>query len=113
MQANALAEVGKADALAMPRDLFEDCKSAAERLDADPLPVIGVVVDIACAGCTSLAMAALRRVAGLSLLFGLVRGLTGSSLHALPLRNCIRRSERLHSAMPAPAAGFGTYHDIN
>jgi hypothetical protein len=34
----------------VPRDLFEDRKGAAERLDADPLPIIGVVVDVAWGG---------------------------------------------------------------
>jgi hypothetical protein len=30
----------------MPRHLLENRKGAAERLDADPLPVVGIVVDI-------------------------------------------------------------------
>ena len=46
MQADQLAEVGKPDAFAVARDLLKDREGAAERLDADPLPVVGIVVDI-------------------------------------------------------------------
>ena len=47
VQADELAQIRKPDAFAVPRDLFEDRKGAAERLDAAALPVFGVVVDIA------------------------------------------------------------------
>ena len=71
VQADQLAEIGKPDAFAVTRDLFEDRKRAAERLHADPLPVLGVVVDIGLLGCTSRAIAVLRGacrlVAGLRL----------------------------------------------
>ena len=46
MQADQLAQFRKPDAFAVTRDLLEDREGAAERLDADPLPIIGVVVDI-------------------------------------------------------------------
>ena len=81
VQADQLAQFGKPDAFAVTRDLFEDRKGAAERLHADPLPVVGVVVDIGCGGCTSLAIAVLRGAAGFSLVFGLVRAAT-VNLHA-------------------------------
>ncbi len=80
MQADQLAQFGEPDAFAVTRDLFEDREGAAERLDADPLPVVGVVVDIVLDGCTSLAMAALRRAAGLSLAFCLVRAVSRAGL---------------------------------
>ena len=61
VQADEPAQIGKPDPFAMTRDLFEDRKGAAERLDADPLPVVGVVVDVVLRRrCTSLAMAAFR-----------------------------------------------------
>ena len=47
MQADQLAQFRKSDPFAVARDLLEDRKGAAERLDADALPVVGVVVDIA------------------------------------------------------------------
>ena len=84
VQADQLAQFRKPDALAVTRDLLEDRKGAAERLHADPLPVVGVVVDIV----------VLRRLhqlgdGGLArswpasqLVFCLVRGPTGLSLHA-------------------------------
>ena len=46
VQADQLAQFRQSDAFAVTRDLLEDRKGAAERLDADPLPVVGVVVDI-------------------------------------------------------------------
>ena len=46
MQADQLAEVCEPNAFAVTRDLFEDREGAAERLDTDPLAVVGVVVDI-------------------------------------------------------------------
>src|SRR5476649_449860 len=46
VQADQLAEVRKSDAFAVTGDLFEDRERAAERLDADPLAVVCVVVDI-------------------------------------------------------------------
>jgi len=50
-----------------PRDDAQparDRKGAAERLHADALTVVGVVIDVALRGCTSLAMAVLRAAAG-------------------------------------------------
>ena len=46
VQADELAEFGKTNALAVPRDLLEDRKRAAERLHAAALAVLGVVVDV-------------------------------------------------------------------
>ncbi len=42
----SLLKIGEPDAVAVARDLFEDREGAAERLDADALPVVGVVVDV-------------------------------------------------------------------
>src|SRR6202035_3579115 len=47
VQADQLAQIRKPDPFAVPRDFLENGKGAAERLHADPLPVVGVVVDIA------------------------------------------------------------------
>ena len=40
-------QIRQPDAFTVTRDLFENRKGAAKRLDADPLAVVGVVVDIA------------------------------------------------------------------
>jgi hypothetical protein len=46
VQANQFAQVCEPDAFAVARNLLEDREGAAERLDADALPVLGIVVDI-------------------------------------------------------------------
>ena len=44
VQADEPAQIGKPDPVAMPRHRFENAESAAERLDADALPVLDVLV---------------------------------------------------------------------
>src|SRR5262249_46586577 len=46
VQADPLAQLGEADAVAVARDLLEDAEGTAERLHADALAILGVVVDI-------------------------------------------------------------------
>jgi hypothetical protein len=46
VQADLFAEVGQSDALTMARYRFQDRKGTAERLDADPLLVVGFVVGV-------------------------------------------------------------------
>jgi hypothetical protein len=50
VQADQPAEIGKADAFAVPRDFFENRKCATQRLDAAALAIIGVIVDVALRG---------------------------------------------------------------
>jgi hypothetical protein len=49
VQADPLAQFREADAFAMARDLLQNAEGTAERLHTDPLPVLGVIVDVA--GC--------------------------------------------------------------
>jgi hypothetical protein len=44
VQSDALTQFGKPDAFAMMGDFLEDGESAAERLDADALPVLRIIV---------------------------------------------------------------------
>ena len=46
VQADPLAQIRQADPVPVARDLFQDREGAAERLDADALPVLGVIVDV-------------------------------------------------------------------
>ena len=50
VQADLLAQVGKADPVAVARDLLQDCEGASERLHADALAVLGLVVDVGLRG---------------------------------------------------------------
>src|SRR5262249_16614731 len=50
VQADLLAQLGEADAVAVARDLFEDRKSAAERLHADALRALDIAVAIGTRG---------------------------------------------------------------
>src|SRR3982074_3440564 len=47
VQDDQLAGSRQSNTFAMPRDLLEDREGAAERLYAGPLPIFGIVVDIA------------------------------------------------------------------
>ena len=112
MQADQLAEVGKPDAVAVPRHLFKNCEGATERLNADPLPVVGVVVDIGLRRLHQLGDRGLAR-SGL-LLNGLLLGTRchESHLHAT-VPHSIRPSERLNSALIARAASRSQHTTIS
>ena len=113
VQADQLAQFGKPDAFAVTRDLFEDRKGAAERLHADPLPVLGVVVDIALrAAAPAWRSRPCAELAGFSVVFGLVRGLTGFSSPrdgAELYQACARDQQR----RPIACVPIAVYHNIN
>ena len=95
----------------MTRDFFEDRKGPSERLDADALAIVGVVVDVGLRDGTSRAIVVLRGLAGLSLVFGLVRDFTESGLH-MRRRRIYRppANQQRH----APMQGHHSlYHNIN
>jgi hypothetical protein len=50
VQPDQLAQVGETNAFAVARNFLEDRKGATERLYADPLPVLGIVVDVGLQG---------------------------------------------------------------
>src|SRR5882672_64751 len=97
VQVDQLAEVRQPDALAVPRDLFEDRKGAAERLDADPLPIVGVVVDIALRRRYQLGDGGLARTG--RLLTGL---LLGTRTHRV---KSPREADELYQAFPTTKQG--------
>jgi hypothetical protein len=72
VQADQFAQLGEPDTLAVTRDLLEDREGAAKRLDAHPLPVVGVVVDIVLDGLHQLGdsgLAQTRRLVACLLFF--------------------------------------------
>ena len=91
MQADQLAEIGQPDAITVTRHLFEDREGAPERLNADPLPVVGIVVDVG-----------LRRLHQLG-----DRGLARSGL----LLNGLLSGTRCHESQP-PRDGAALYQAI-
>ena len=98
VQADQLAEFGEPNALAMPRDLLEDRKRAAERLHAAALAILGVVVD---GGGARLHQPRHRRLAGGGRLLGRLQ--LGSRFHGSGLHgdgpNSIRPSSAMNSMM--------------
>ena len=98
VQGNQLAEVGEADAVAVPCHFLEDRKGASERLHADALTIVGIVVDV---GLRRLHQFRDRGLAQAGRLFDRLRlgSRSQGKLHITALdRN--RRSDRLNSAMP-------------
>ena len=78
----SLLRSAKPNAFAVARDFLEDRKRAAQRLHAAARALLGLVVDVGLARwhqpCDrDLAVETLRGVAGLSLVFSLVRDFTG------------------------------------
>ena len=98
MQVHQLAEVGEANTFAVTRDLLEDGEGAAERLDADPLAVIGVVVDVGLRRLHQLGDGGLARTGRLLAGLWCCTRSHRISLHAT-VPNCIRPSRALDSAM--------------
>ena len=68
MQPDELAQVGKADAVTVPGNFFQNAKGAAKRLNAGALLVFGVIVDI---GARVFHQPGGRQLAGLFRLVGL------------------------------------------
>src|SRR5229473_8717497 len=87
MQVDQLAQVCEPDTFAVTRVLFENGEGAAERLNADPLAIVGVVVDIALRRLHQLGDGGLARAG--RLLTGLLLGTRSHriSLHAT-VPNC-------------------------
>src|SRR4029453_18017789 len=120
VQADALAEVGKADAFAMARDLFQDGKGAAERLHAAAGAFPGLIVD---GRLVRPHQPRNRRLAWRDRLFAdllaglLVRLGLGARFHSVPLRpNAADPIQPVPTGEWPPAAAegrFTPYHNSN
>jgi hypothetical protein len=46
VQANALAEIGERDSVAIASHLFQNCKSASYRLDSPTRSILNLIIDV-------------------------------------------------------------------
>jgi hypothetical protein len=110
VQADQLAQFRKPNALAVTRNFLEDRKGAAQRLHADALTVVGVIIDVASGRRQEPGDGGLARSG--RLLIGLWFGTRShaSSLHATVAK--LYQASRIHEQR-RPLLARRAYHNIN